>query len=116
MLMKARRLEYKLIINGKVFVWNKNQILMCGQSEGEVLQNIYGDEVNNLNLEYNRLLNSVSSKKKLSKPGIVYEICNVKSNVIVDIENLSNKINLSIVSYNVHGLENKQFHQGFLNS
>lgn len=53
----------KLVVDGKIFAWNSKRILMCGQSEGlEVLQNIYGDIILNVSLEYNSILEQINSK------------------------------------------------------
>ena len=53
----------KLVVEGRYFVWNTNNILMCEKREGkEVLQNIYGDTILNVSLEYNTLLAKINTK------------------------------------------------------
>lgn len=43
----------KLIIEGNQFIWNKDNILMCGRNSGaEILNNIYGDFSANINFDF----------------------------------------------------------------
>lgn len=52
-----------MIINKKQLYWNRNKILMCGEEKGDVvLKSIYGEKLDNLNLEYDKILEKVNSK------------------------------------------------------
>lgn len=52
----------KLIIEGKEFMWNKDNILVSGRNTGaEMLSNIYGD-IANINLDFQYLKTRSVSK------------------------------------------------------
>lgn len=53
----------KLKIKDKWFVWNAENILICGKEKGvDVLKGLYGEDVENLDLNYENLLKNMYSK------------------------------------------------------
>lgn len=52
-----------MLIEKKQLFWNKNKILMCGQEKGEeVLKQMYGEKIANVNFKYNSILEKIISK------------------------------------------------------
>lgn len=53
----------KLKIKDKWFAWNGENKLMCGKEDGrDALKSLYGDEVENLDLDYENILKNMYSK------------------------------------------------------
>ena len=63
---KAKRVnafEDKLVIETKTFVWNRQNKLECEKRNAEdVLKELYGTEMNGLNVSYETLLKKINSK------------------------------------------------------
>ncbi|XP_065355374.1 uncharacterized protein LOC135949851 [Calliphora vicina] len=53
----------KLVVDEKRFFWNKNKILMSGQNTGEeVLRQLYGEKVRDLNFNYKAFFETINPK------------------------------------------------------
>lgn len=53
----------QLVTEGKTFYWNLKNKLMCGQSCGaEILQNIFGKDIQTINLSYDQLVANLIAK------------------------------------------------------
>lgn len=53
----------KLVIDGKLFFWNRNKELMCQKSTGlETLVNIYGNSLKDICVDFKYLLDKIQSK------------------------------------------------------
>ncbi|KAI8129277.1 hypothetical protein CVS40_1345 [Lucilia cuprina] len=61
--IKVNVKDDKLVVDDKRFFWNYNKILMSGQRSGEeVIRQIYGEKVRQLNFNYEEILGTLNSK------------------------------------------------------